>query len=351
MNAIKSNSYWVGVILSVWCIMQPLTSYSQHETDLIADNMLLYQRFNGGWAKAYHNRKITYDHVFSAAQKKQIKSQHDLKDATIDNKATTREINYLLKAYSETQDSAYLVSAERGLDYLLKAQYDNGGWPQYYPDSSLYRSQVTFNDNAIINVLQLLRNVARQKREFAAVDPKYVRPCREAVKRAIDCILKTQIVVDGRKTAWNQQYNKVTLLPEKARSFELVGLAASESAAIVDFLMQIPQPSDAVKDAVNSAMTWFKKVAIKGYRFEHIVAPKESTGKDAILVKDANSVIWARFYEIGTDRPFFSGRNSEKKYDLKEIEDERRAGYAWYGSWPARLIDQDYPAWLSKYGR
>lgn len=349
MKKIKNAVYWV-VILSIWSIMQPLISYSQQETDKIADNMLLDQRYNGGWAKAFHGKKITYDHVFSAAQKKQIKMQRALNDATIDNKATTREINYLLKAYSKTHKSAYLLSAEKGLDYLLEAQYDNGGWPQYYPDSSLYRSQVTFNDNAIINVLQLLGNVVGQKREFSAVDSKYVGPCQEAVSKAIDCILKTQIVVDGRKTVWNQQYNKATLLPEKARSFELVGLAASESAAIVDFLMQVPQPSDAVKDAINSAMAWFKKVAIKGYRFVHIAVPKEPTGKDAILVKDANSIIWARFYEIGTNRPFFSGRNSEKKYNLKEIEDERRVGYAWYGSWPARLIDQEYPAWLLKYG-
>ena len=28
----------------------------------------------------------------------------------------------------------YLNAAKRGIDYLLTAQYANGGWPQYYPD-------------------------------------------------------------------------------------------------------------------------------------------------------------------------------------------------------------------------
>jgi len=328
----------------------PFFGYSQQQKDPVAENMLLYQRDNGGWAKAFHGEKITYNYTFNKAEVRQIVGEKTLKDATIDNKATTREINYLFAAFGKTLDSAYLAAAEKGLDYLLSAQYDNGGWPQYYPDSSLYRSQVTFNDNAIINVLIVLNNVANKKGVFAAAHARYIRPCRVAVSKGIDCILKTQIVVKGQKTAWNQQYNKTTLLPEKARSFELVGLAASESAAIVAFLMRIPWPSAAVKSAINSAMAWFKQVELKGYRLKHISAPDETSGKDAILVKDPNSTIWARYYEIGTNRPFFSGRDSQKKYNLKEIENERRAGYAWYGTWPARLIEKAYPAWLLKNG-
>jgi len=350
MKKRKKSVYWL-VLLSIGSVMGPLAGYCQQKTDPVADNMLIYQRYNGGWAKAFNNRKITYDHVLSAVQKKQIALQRGLKDATIDNKATTREINYLIKAFNESHDSAYLISAEKGLDYLLKAQYDNGGWPQYFPDSSLYRSQVTFNDNAIINVMRLLNNVANGTDEFAAVPARYAESCKQAVQKGIACILKTQIIVGGKKTAWNQQYNKTTLLPEKARSFELVGLATSESAEIVDFLMQLPHPSNAVKEAINSAMAWFTKVAIKGYRIEHIVAPEEPTGKDAVLVKHTGAIVWARYYEIGTNRPFFSGRDSRKKYNLKEIENERRAGYAWYGTWPAGLIEKSYPAWLSKYGR
>lgn len=349
MNIYTGKGVKVGWMWLVFCLYAGGV-FSQQKTDPIAENMLLYQRYNGGWAKAFKGQKITYDFVLTNKKKAEIKKQVNLNDATIDNKATTREINYLLQAFQRTADSAYLLAAEKGIDYLLKAQYANGGWPQYYPDSSLYRSQVTFNDNAIINVMRLLQKIVQSKDAFAAVEKKYVKPCNEAINRGIDCILKTQLLVNGKRTVWNQQYNKISLLPEKARSFELVGLASSESAAIVDFLMRLPHPSAGVKVAIKSAMTWFEKVAIKGYRYDHIDDPSQPTGKDAILVKNAHSTVWARYYELGTDRPFFSGRDGVKKYDLKDIENERRAGYAWYGIWPEKLLQVYYPRWLKKYG-
>ncbi|SEA38540.1 pectate lyase, PelA/Pel-15E family [Arachidicoccus rhizosphaerae] len=319
--------------------------------DQVAENMLLYQRLSGGWAKAVHGRKIVYDISLTEAQKYQIKQEKGLKDATIDNKATSREINYLVKAFDKTRDSAYLLSAQKGIDYLLKAQYDNGGWPQYYPDSSLYRSQVTFNDNAIVNVLNVLDNVVLQKNGYEWVDPKYQPRCATALQKGIGCILKTQIKVNGKRTGWNQQYNKNTLLPEKARSFELVGLASAESAAIVEFLMNQPRPGAAVKAAVTGAVDWLKSVAIEGYTVQKVEDPNEpGGGKNVVLKKTENSRIWARYYEIGTNRPFFCGRDGQKKYNLQEIETERRLGYSWYGSWPERIITKDYAKWLEQYG-
>jgi len=322
----------------------------QPNQDQVAENMLLYQRFNGGWAKAVHGKKIVYDVTLTDAQIKQIQQERRLKDATIDNRATTREIKYLVNAFQSTKDSAYLKAAEKGLDYLLSAQYPNGGWPQYYPDSSFYRSQITFNDDAMVNVLKVLEKVVRRQSGFEFVDPKYIPLCSQAVQNGIGCILKTQIIVNGKKTAWNQQYNKKTLVPEKARSFELVGLAGAESASIVEFLMDQPNPSPAMKEAINSAVAWFKKVAIKGYVLKHVNDLSEPGGKNVILVSDAGSVIWARYYELGTNRPFFSGRDGQKKYNLQEIENERRVGYSWYGSWPAHILEKGYALWLEKYG-
>jgi PelA/Pel-15E family pectate lyase len=154
--------------------------------------------------------------------------------------------------------------------------------------------------------------------------------------------------VNGQLTAWCAQYNHVTLQPEMARKFELVSISGSESVGITRFLMRLPNPSASVQKAIHAAITWFEKVKITGYKYGDVTAPEQPNGRDRIIQPDATSTIWARFYEIGTNRPFFSGRNSEKKYDLKEIENERRTGYAWYGVWPQKLVQVDYPAWLQK---
>ena len=70
--------------------------------------------------------------------------------------------------------------------------------------------------------------------------------------------------------------------------------------------------------AVEAGVNWLESVKIKGFKYVDVDAPNEPNGKDRVILPDTNSTIWARFYEIGTNRPFFSGRDSEKKYDLKD---------------------------------
>lgn len=342
----RSYQLVVALVLSVSAAFAQNT---QPTTDPVAENMLLYQRNVGGWPKAVGEVKVDYNKTLTDEQKAATKAGGSRIDATIDNSATYKEINYLVNAYSQTKNKAYLQSAEKGIRFLLKAQYPNGGWPQYYPDSALYRSQITFNDNAMINVMEILNNVANRTKGFEVVDQALVAPSVDAVKRGVDCILKTQIKVNGKLTAWNQQYDKRTLQPVAARKFELVGLSSSESVAIVEFLMHVPSSSAQIKEAVKSAVVWFDAVKITGYRFDHIQDDKQPTKKDGVLVDDPSSVIWSRYYEIGTNRPFFSGRDGIKRYNLTEVENERRQGYAWYGTWPKKILDKDYAAWLKKY--
>jgi PelA/Pel-15E family pectate lyase len=284
------------------------------------------------------------------ADLKELQSGYDAGiDATIDNEATTKEIKYLIKAYKVYNREVYLKAANKGIEYLLKAQYDNGGWPQFYPDFSSYRSQITYNDNAMINVVNVLEDIVAGKNDLDAVDPSFIPKCKEAIKKAVDCVLKTQVLQNGKLTVWCAQYNAKTLVPEMARKFELASLSGSESVGIVRFLMRQPNPSKEIIAAVNAAVQWFEKAKITGYAISEIKAPQEPSGKDRILVKDDNSVIWARFYTLDTNEPFFAGRDSEPKKTLSEIENERRVGYAYYGNWAAKLLSTEYPEWAAKW--
>lgn len=321
---------------------------SGSDKDPLAENMLVYQRAVGGWPKAVNEIKVDYTKPLSDAEKKAIIADSMHIDATIDNNATTREIRYLVKAYKQTKNKAYLAAAEKGIRYYLKAQYANGGWPQYYPDSALYRSQITYNDDAMINVMNVLQDIIESKNDLEVIDRSYLPKITDAVQRGIHCILRTQLSVDGKLTAWCAQYNKKTFEPEMARKFELVSISGSESVGIVRYLMRIKDPSPKIKQAIASAVAWFDAVKIPGYKYIDIVAPDQPKGKDRVIQPDPNSTIWARFYEIGTNRPFFSGRDSQKKYDVKEIEVERRTGYGWYGTWPGKLLQVEYPQWAKK---
>lgn len=342
VNAIKP------LLMVIMCLVMDTALAQEAKKDSIAENMLIYQRDVGGWPKAVGDVKVDYHKKLSVPARQATIEDAARNDATIDNDATYKEINYLINAYKQTANKTYLQAAEKGIRFLLKAQDTNGGWPQYYPDSSLYRAAITFNDNAMINTMNILYNVATKSNGFDVVDPALIAPSANAVKKGVACILKTQIRVNGKLTAWNQQYDKNTLAPVMARKFELIGISASESVGITEFLMRLPHPTPEIKTAVKSADEWLNQVKIKGYKFMRITDATQPTGKDGILVADPNSTIWARYYEIGTNRPFFSGRNSIKKYSVAEIEGERRGGYAWYGTWPQQLLAKDYPEWAKK---
>ncbi|MCB0564485.1 MAG: hypothetical protein KDD01_08940, partial [Phaeodactylibacter sp.] len=150
-------------------------------------------------------------------------------------------------------------------------------------------------------------------------------------------------------TAWCAQYDEKTLQPAWARNFEPPSLSGDESVDIVDFLMEIKNPKPEIIAAIEGAMAWFDAVQISGLRYHRGIAADGQ--RDGWTEPDPSAEpLWARFYEIGTNRPIFVGRDKVIHYSFDEIERERRAGYSYYGDWPTKLLDRDYPKWREKLG-
>ncbi|MEN5195259.1 pectate lyase [Sphingobacterium faecium] len=315
--------------------------------DPMAEKMLIYQLKNGGWPKQLKDKSVVnYDLEISKSLLTRIKST-TIESATIDNKATTREITTLIKAYKKTKNITYLQAAERGIDYLLEAQYSHGGFPQYYPNTSLYRSQITFNDDAMINALQILHDIATANNDFELVDRSYIPKAQSAVERGIAIILQLQVKQDSLLTIWSAQYDPESLLPAQARSFEPAALSTSESVGIVRFLMAQKNPSPAIITAIHAAIKWFEQHQIAGYRFDHEIDPKT---KRSIrhLIADTSSTVWARFYDLESNKPIYGDRGNLITSNFEDLSEERKNGYAWFGNWPEKLLQKDYPKWLKR---
>ncbi len=319
--------------------------YQTREARYIAENVLCYQRASGGWPK-----NIDYTKKISRVEKRQLSEYPEEPAATIDNGATFSELYFLARMYQVTFDQRYALAFLRGVDYLLAAQYENGGWPQFYPLRPGYYSHITFNDDAMIGVLRLFRDIDQQNAEFAFVDLDRRQKIKVALNKGIACILATQVRVDGRLTAWCAQYDETSLEPARARVYEHPSLSSEETVGIVRFLMEMEPPTPAIIAAVQAAVKWLQAVKIEGLSIVEKPEPNSPTGFDKIVVKNANAPpIWARFYEIGTNRPFFSDRDGKKYYDLNEISIERRNRYGWLGYWPRDLLDSLYPQWQRKW--
>jgi PelA/Pel-15E family pectate lyase len=113
--------------------------------------------------------------------------------------------------------------------------------------------------------------------------------------------------------------------------------------------MALDDPSPEVVAAVDGAVTWLRNVAIAGARVESFTDAEGQA--DRRVVADANApLIWARFYELETNRPLFLGRDSVFHYEFSQVERERRAGYHYYGQW-ARSVLEDYPEWRARIGQ
>jgi PelA/Pel-15E family pectate lyase len=91
-------------------------------------------------------------------------------------------------------------------------------------------------------------------------------------------------------------------------------------------------------EAVHAAAAWYRKSAIHGYDYEHPrLIPRAGAGP-----------IWARFYEIGTNRPIFSNRDGRILYRYEELDEERRTGYAWFRTGAASVLET-YEKWQTRH--
>lgn len=293
----------------------------------IADNVLTHQSPEGGWPK---NTPLN------------LPARPDADPGlanTFDNQATTLPLAFLARMTTATGDAAYAAAFQRGLDYVLAAQYPNGGWPQYYPLRGGYHDHITFNDDAMVRVLTLLQDVAAGRPPYGFVDAAQRARAAAAVSRGVDVILKTQVRQDGRLTVWCAQHDAVTLAPAWARRFEPPSLSGSESVGVVRFLMSLDHPSPEVVAAIDAALAWFQRSAIRDTRLEAYVNAEGQPDRRLVSAPGADP-LWARFYDLQTNAPIYMGRDSVAHADLADIERERRMGYTYVGAWPASLLNK-----------
>ncbi len=298
-----------------------------------ADALLSWQMDHGGW---YKNMEDKYNRPWDGTEpKSEMYTPEHGELGVIDNNATTNEILFLALMYNETGDTRYKESVLKGMNYLLEAQYDTGGWPQVYPARGNYSDYATFNDNAMIRVMNVLTMVSQKKYPFNTdiVTEELSEQIDASLNLGLDYILNSQITVSGELTAWCAQHDPVTYEPKEARSYEHPSISGSESVGIVQYLMSLPNPSDEVQAAIDGAITWFEEAKVEGVKY--VSADPEGQ----YFYPDSTTNTWYRFYEIGTNQPIFSGRDGVIKHTIQEIEQERRDGYRWAGDWPQKLLD------------
>jgi len=309
----------------------------------LADNIVSWQMPHGGFYKLPAKYVAPWDGM--APRSAWLGMGVEL--GTIDNDATVSEILVLSDVYARTGHAAYRDSARKAMDFILTMQYPSGGFPQVYPSRgpNSYSNHVTFNDNAMIRALLLLDMAARRAGPLAGdvfSEAQHARMA-SALDRAVDYILKAQIVQDGVKTVWCAQHHPVSYAPVTGRSFELPSKSGAESALITEFLMSRPQTPE-VAAAARAALAWYRRDAVQAKDTAFEPRRTRASGVSPFVASPGNTM-WYRFYDLATDTPFFSGRLATdnppgvgKQYDIMKVGAESRYTYQWGGPYGTALL-------------
>lgn len=267
-----------------------------------ADTIAALQNEDGGFAVLPDN--------FEMAQTGA--SLGSLKGASsIENGATTAELKYLAKYITENkpEDSKYQDAFIKGIKFLLSTQLDNGGWTMQPNGGSGFNGNIEVGNSAMTEVLTLLSDIAvlnNQNYVFAR-KAMNVDAIKSAVEKGNDFIVASQISNNNKKAGWASQYDKAGKVT-MGRTYERASVSSYTTKAVVDYLMTIHNPSQAVKDAVESAYSWLKDVKIADKEQEVVKDTSMNNGFDVYFV-DGNGT-WASnyVYDEANDsyRPLYS---------------------------------------------
>lgn len=342
----------------------PEAWYTSAEALQIAHNMLTYQIPDGGWSKnidmvtgprapgeRYDTNNLDRFSEPGDFDAPLDPNWHYL--ATLDNDSTWRQVRFLahvttalLAAHRDAEAAPFRASVERGVNFLLNAQYPNGGWPQVWPLEGMYHDAITLNDDAMLHAIEILHDVAEEAPDYRFLPRPLDKRAAAAAARGIACLMKLQISEHGVKTVWADQYDALTLEPTSARNYEMAALTSGESATIVEFLMSLPSPTAGEAAAVRDAAAWFKRVEIFGYRYGSgdFMADRRSAEGRKLEKDPGGGPIWSRFYRMGTDEPIFGDRDKTIHDDVNDLSRERRNGYAWFNKEGDAVLAQ-YQQW------
>lgn len=326
--------------------------YSLDKAREIAQNLMSFQHpVHGGWDK--HNQHDGFT----------PNSSGRFGVGTIDNGQTTGHIWFLAKTLFYLPENSSLKSPlENSIrlalnNFIFQMQYENGGFPHTYPEMHGYEKYIKINQNSMAYVLEILRAISLNDPYFAFLSNDIHQEASERYQKGLDFLIKAQIIQNGVKTGWAQQYNN-NYQPVKARAFELPSIASKETAYLIDFLLPEYRQNSEVKTAVDAAVHWLEDSVIEDVEF---YTPKEN--RDDACQRKTGEKVWSRFYHLENNRSFFVGRPTEKNDEnvylaegnvwgpggicqtwkkFRQEQKERANGYGWFLNSPQRTIRNYY---------
>lgn len=312
----------------------------------LADAVISYQTPSGGWSKAVNYARGPRPPGTHWISQDGEGGWHYC--GTLDNRSTTEQIKLLAGVFTATQRVDAKAAALRGIEWLLEAQFPNGGWPQNYPAEPGYHEAITLNDNAVTHALEVLLAISGGKAPFIFADQPLRQRARRALEKGIACMAAAQVRVEDQLTVWCAQHDPLTLAPVAARKKEPPSLSGGESAELLKFFMRQGPATPEVIAMVEPALKWLDAHRISGLR-----KTKTAAGKtDYIADASSTDIYWARFYDIQTGKPMFAGAQDGIVYPtFTEMAAKNKVAYDYFTTRPRDLLEKEVPRWKKRLAK
>lgn len=197
-----------------------------------ADALIAGQHRSGGWNYFIHRggpraARRWYETVGRNGWRLE-EFQHYSDNATFDDAGTAESMQLLLRLYMVRHEARFRPPLDRAINFVLRSQYPNGGWPQrwpYDPRYPAYQRLITFNDDVAKENIRFLVLAGQ-----ALERPELLR----AARRGMEIFLATQ--ARGDQAGWGLQYDQ-RLNVAGARTYEPRALVTHTTAANVEQLL------------------------------------------------------------------------------------------------------------------
>ena len=203
-----------------------------------SDNKDEWIKNAGGRLEGYRNYTDTYKNFedfmadkykspYSSGNKSEWRSKDGKDLGTIDNNATIQEMRLLAVRYKETSNSTYKSafksSFNKAVNFLLDMQRSSGGFPQVWPKRGNYSDHITLNDNAMVRTMVTMMDIANSSSPFDSdiIDNATRTKMQAALDKAIDYLIRAQIINNGSPTVWCAQHDTIKFQPAVGRPHEL----------------------------------------------------------------------------------------------------------------------------------
>jgi hypothetical protein len=198
-----------------------------------ADALIAGQHPRGGWnyvidTAGEASLRKWYDEVGGNAWRLE-EFQHYYGNATFDDAGTAEASQLLLRVYLEKRERQYRAPLDKAIQFVLDAQYPNGGWPQRFPfvesgglhGNPDYTPYITFNDDVAGENIEFLLYCHQA---LGSNDRRLV----DSIQRGMDIFIATQQPMP--QPAWGLQHFPDTLKPAPARTIEPQAFATHTTA-------------------------------------------------------------------------------------------------------------------------